>query len=274
MVTYEEKLTAFAQGKRLLRLPRPIRDRADAFCDACGSTRPRTLCALKDLESGRYYFAGASCLKELASQGVILRRFGKESGRAAYELEMQLRIEESQGESTPQDRQDTVREQSPQAVSTGDSQPNTSSGGKTAHPTVFMIQYPDHYSAFVSINSDGSKAQGWGYAEESRWEERWCRAGVGGMVLERVRDERPEAARLCIARAWQGACSPRGEMEWMPHLANGSNGASGDESRGLPDSLLALLELADLSQIGNRGVVVDGSGHAAESTKEIALWKH
>jgi len=101
MVTYEEKLTAFAQGKRLLRLPHPIRDRADAFCDACGSTRPRTLCALKDLESGRYYFAGASCLKELGSQGVILRRFGKESGRAAYELEMQLRIEESQGESTP-----------------------------------------------------------------------------------------------------------------------------------------------------------------------------
>ena len=48
MATYEEKLTAFARGQKLLRLPRPLRNRADAFCDACGSTRPRTLCALKD----------------------------------------------------------------------------------------------------------------------------------------------------------------------------------------------------------------------------------
>ncbi len=166
MTTYQQKLAAFTQEKNLLRLTRPIRNRADAFCDACGSTRPRTLCTLKDLESGRYYFAGANCLKELASQGVILRRFGKESGQAAYESEMQLRTEETQGESTPQKRQDTIREQTPKAVSTGDSQPNTLSGGNTVHPAVFMIQYPDHYSAFVSINADGGKTQGWGYAED------------------------------------------------------------------------------------------------------------
>ncbi len=43
MATYEQKLTLFVQGKRLLRLPRPVRDRADACCDACGSTQPRTL---------------------------------------------------------------------------------------------------------------------------------------------------------------------------------------------------------------------------------------
>ncbi len=48
----------FAHGKRLLLLPRPVRDRADAFCDACGSSQPRTLCTLKDLESERYYFVG------------------------------------------------------------------------------------------------------------------------------------------------------------------------------------------------------------------------
>ena len=43
MATYEEKLIAFARGKKLLRLPRPLRNRADAFCDACGSTRPSRL---------------------------------------------------------------------------------------------------------------------------------------------------------------------------------------------------------------------------------------
>ena len=116
MSNYEEKLSAFADGKRLLRLPRPIRDRADAFCDACGSTLPRNLCALKDLETGRYYFAGANCLKELGSLGVVLRRFGKESGQSAYEVEMRLRKEESQGELSPCESQETIKEQYSVAV--------------------------------------------------------------------------------------------------------------------------------------------------------------
>lgn len=50
-LTYEQRLAEFAHDKRLLRLPRPVRDRADAFCDACGSSQPRTLHTLKDLES-------------------------------------------------------------------------------------------------------------------------------------------------------------------------------------------------------------------------------
>ncbi len=98
MTTYEQKLTLFIQGKRLLRLPRPVRDRADACCDACGSTQPRTLYPLKELESERHYFVGDTCLKELAKLGAIPRRYGRESGQAAYETEMLLRSQELEGD--------------------------------------------------------------------------------------------------------------------------------------------------------------------------------
>ena len=94
MLTYEQRLAEFAHGKRLLRLPRPVRDRADAFCDACGSSQPRTLYTLKDLESERYYFVGDTCLKQLAKSGAVLRRYGRESGQKAYESEMELRTRE------------------------------------------------------------------------------------------------------------------------------------------------------------------------------------
>ena len=94
MLTYEQRLAEFAIGKRLLRLPRPVRDRADAFCDACGSSQPRTLYTLKDLESERYYFVGDTCLTKLAKSGAVFRRYGRESGQKAYESEMELRTQE------------------------------------------------------------------------------------------------------------------------------------------------------------------------------------
>ncbi len=102
MLSYEQKLAAFTEGKSLIRLPRPIRDRADVCCDACGSNHPRTLYALKESDSNRHYFVGNTCLKELVKLGVILRRFGRESGQAAYETEMKLRtarMEEQKGHS-------------------------------------------------------------------------------------------------------------------------------------------------------------------------------
>ena len=94
MLTYEQKLAEFAHGKRLLRLPRPVRDRSDAFCDACGSSQPRTLYTLKDLESERYYFVGDTCLTKLTKSGAVLRRYGRESGQKAYESEMGSRTRE------------------------------------------------------------------------------------------------------------------------------------------------------------------------------------
>jgi len=264
MASYEEKLTPFARGKRLLRLPRPIRNRADAFCDACGSTLPRTLFALKYIESGRYYFAGVNCLKELASQGTILRRFGRESGQAAYDAEMQIRNEKAQGEVIL--RNDTTRENNPAVVSEGENQPVVTSDHENFPPAVLMIQYPYHYSAVVAINGTEGKTRRHGYAKESRWEERLRRTGVGGLELEMVRYERPEAARMCITRAWQEARSSITDL-------NASIGDSGGNSIGLPDSLLALIELADLTKNGGYRVAADWNGGLVEIAQEIALWK-
>ena len=97
MTTYEQKLTEFAQGRRFLRLPRPVRDRADALCDACSSPRPRTLYALEDPDSKRHFFVGDTCLKELVKLGAILR-YGRHSGQAEFENEMRLRSVEHQGD--------------------------------------------------------------------------------------------------------------------------------------------------------------------------------
>ena len=97
MPTYEQKLTEFARGKRFLRLPRPIRDRADALCDACDSTRPHTLYGLEDTESKRHFFVGDTCLKGLVKLGAILR-YGRHSGQAQFENEMRLRSLEHRGD--------------------------------------------------------------------------------------------------------------------------------------------------------------------------------
>lgn len=48
MPSYGQKLAAFTEGKNLIRLPRLIRDRGDASCDACGSDHQRASYALKE----------------------------------------------------------------------------------------------------------------------------------------------------------------------------------------------------------------------------------
>ena len=114
MLTYEQRLAEFARGRRLLRLPRPVRGRADAYCDACGSSQPRTLYALKDLSRDRYHFVGDACLTRLSRSGAVLKRYGRESGQNAYESEMVQRTHElERGEVAAQE------------ASTGETAPST-----------------------------------------------------------------------------------------------------------------------------------------------------
>ena len=93
MSKYLERLGEFAEGKNLIRLARPVRDRADSCCDACGSLKPRILHGLKDEQAKRYYFVGQNCLLELVKLGVISKRYGKKSGSAAFDAEMANRSE-------------------------------------------------------------------------------------------------------------------------------------------------------------------------------------
>ena len=156
MPTYEQKLAEFAQGKRLLLLARPIRDRAAAFCDACGSTQPRTHYALVDLDSERHYFVGDTCLKELVKRGHILRRFGKQSGKQAYEDEIRLRAGSLDHGLVHSDVQGSGSGDT--ASNTGPSEPGgprpTDSGAISSQ--VLMVETREQYQCIVALIRDGA----------------------------------------------------------------------------------------------------------------------
>jgi hypothetical protein len=84
MSSYAERIDDFAEGKRLARMSRPIRNRADAWCDACGSVQARVLFGVKDEHTERVYFVGEHCLQQLAERGALVRRFCKQSAEDAY----------------------------------------------------------------------------------------------------------------------------------------------------------------------------------------------
>ena len=221
MPTYEQKLDEFAQGKRLLRLARPIRDRADAFCDACGSTQPRTLYALEDLDSERHYFVGDTCLKELAKRGAILR-YGRHSGRVAFENEMKLRAQEfeaDQGTNADGVRHSDPVEQKPAVIT---SQPNPGNDTKRLFPVILVIQTAEGYQAFASAFSPGDGTFSWGHAQEPRYHEVWRQGGERGLVLEKERVESPDALKKSINRAWEEACSRRPAMGLVKPSQNGT----------------------------------------------------
>ena len=243
MPTYEQKLTEFAQGKRLVRLARPIRDRADAFCDACGSTRPRTLYALEDPDSKRHFFVGDTCLKELAKRGAILR-YGRHSGRAGFENEMRLRsleLQNSQGVSANMDASLSPGEQK---VPVSPPPSNLGPGSQLPYPAILVIETADEYQAFAYGFSARDGTHGWGHAREARYQKVWRHGGEGGLVLEQERVERPDAIGQCISKAWEEACSGRQSGKLVPASQNGTDGSPAS-----PDSFDALPMVSALAQL-------------------------
>ena len=88
---YEERLRAFAEGKRLGRLAKAVRDPEDGVCDACGSTLPRTLFGLRDTVNDRHCFVGQNCLSWLLEAGLVARARYRQSAEVAYRREMEMR---------------------------------------------------------------------------------------------------------------------------------------------------------------------------------------
>ena len=173
MSSYQQRLTKFSQDKRLLRLPRSLRDHADARCDACGSTRPRTLYALKDVDAGRYYFVGDTCIKEIAKLGAVLKRYGRESGQRAYENEMKLRSQEvreghSSGSALIALGSPTRVLESTSAKDSVHAGPDR--GSESVFPVVLLMESPEHYRAIVSGVSPAGTTE-LSYAQESRQQE-------------------------------------------------------------------------------------------------------
>jgi hypothetical protein len=86
MRSYQERLDAFAEGRTFARMSRPIRNRADGWCDACGSVQARILFGVKDERSRKVYFVGERCLQQTAERGAIVRRFSKDNADEVYAL--------------------------------------------------------------------------------------------------------------------------------------------------------------------------------------------
>ncbi len=158
MTSYERKLDEFAEGKTLVRLSRPVRDRSDATCDACGSTQPRILYALKDQDSARCYFVGVTCLKELVKRGVIRRRFGKESGQMTFDEEMRRRAEESS------DRAGLKNLPADPKASKVDGHANPESALPTMFPALLVLEGPEYYEAFAYVFAGQGTTGSTGYA--------------------------------------------------------------------------------------------------------------
>lgn len=245
MQPYEARLSEFAKGKQLLRLRRPIRDRADAMCDACGSTQPSMLYALKDLVSERHVFVGATCLTELSKRGAVMRRYGKESGPAAYDQEMVLRSQENV----------TSAIDVPSNGASSPSEPDPSPGQPMAInampviqgqlPAVLVIQTPQHYQVFVVAGSSGTNGL--------RWD--------GGMILDRIRMARPDALEVAIERARESAAAAivDTEIELAPtgHLDGGSVRFQ------VLEHLVPLVD-AESESASTKGLTAPGSGALGE----------
>ncbi len=213
MPSYHQRLTEFSEKKGLQRLLDSIRDPINPFCDACGSTLPRTLNVVNDLETARSYFLGDNCLNELMKRGAVSRRIARESGEEAYKQEMGLRSREETS-SLPQGRPST----------------NATIEG---FPIVLVSKTLDHYRAFVCYSS-GQGISHWGMAEEARYSQEWHLGGEQGLLLEEKREEQKDAMIRCLVKAWDQAAS--------------TGAASPDaDSFGfeIPDSLLQVLHLAE-----------------------------
>ena len=113
-------------------------------------------------------------------------------------------------------------------------------------PAVLIIETPEHYQGFVSITSVDGMAHGWGHAKESRYEETWRLAGEGGLLLEKVKAERPDARILCLTQAWEQARSELGGRDLVTPPANGGD----HQGPGPSPPLLALLQLMTPTSVG------------------------
>jgi hypothetical protein len=154
---YETRLIAFAEGKRLARLSRVVKERG--VCDACGSTLPRVLFGLRETASGRHYFLGQNCLAWLLERRLVARARYRESAEVAYRREMELR-----GQGTP-----SVVPMIP-----------------TAKPAARQVQPARSANGAAHVQSkEPARVNGLVAVPEPRSSFRWVREG-GALVLHRV----------------------------------------------------------------------------------------
>ncbi len=189
---YEERLRAFAEGKRLGRLAKAVLDPEDGACDACGSTLPRTLFGLRDTVSDRHYFVGQSCLAWLLETGLVARARFRHSAEVAYRREMEMRRNGA-------------------GASTGEPSPSTGHQGalpqrrfdlRNLRRPILIVETESHYEALVRLEDGRRRVSG--RAQERRWRQGWARCD-GVVLLERVPRANRNAVVICLLKAYRMA---------------------------------------------------------------------
>ncbi len=190
---YEERLRAFAEGKRLGRLAKAVRDPEDGVCDACGSTLPRTLFGLKDTVSDRHYFVGQNCLSWLLETGLVARARYRHSAEVAYRREMEMR-RNGAGASTDGP--------SPNSGDQGDL-PQRRFDLRNLRRTILITETESHYEALVRLEDGRRRVSG--RAREPRCGQGWARHDGGVVLLERVPRAKRNAVVICLLKAYRKA---------------------------------------------------------------------
>ncbi len=209
--TYEERLRTFAEGKRLGRLAKAVRDPEDGLCDACGSTLPRTLFGLRDTASGRHYFVGQNCLACLQEMGLVARARYRQSAEVAYRQEMEKR---RNGVGASSD------EPSPSTGDQGDS-PARGSDLRNLRRTFFITETESHYEALVRLEDGRRRVSG--RAREPRWGQGWARRDGGVVLSNRVPRARQKAVVSCLLKAYRKA-----RAAWRDGAARNGNEPDGE----------------------------------------------
>ncbi len=190
---YEERLRAFAEGKRLGRLAKAVRDPEDGVCDACGSTLPRTLFGLRDTVSDRHYFVGQNCLAWLLETGLVAKARYRHSAEVAYRREMEMRRNGAGASSG---------EPSPSAGDQGDL-PQRRLDLRKLRRTILIVETESHYEAVVRLEEGRRRVSG--RAQEPRWSQGWARRDGGVVLLERVPRAKRNAVIICLLKAYRKA---------------------------------------------------------------------
>jgi hypothetical protein len=190
---YEERLRAFAEGKRLGRLAKAVRDPEGGVCDACGSTLPRTLFGLRDTVSDRHYFVGQNCLGWLLETELVARARYRHSAEVAYRREMEMR---RNGADPSTDGP------SPDSGDQGDL-PQRRFDLRNLRRTILIVETESHYEALVRLEDGGRRVSG--RAREPRWGRGWAQHDGGVVLLERVPRAKRSAVVICLLKAYRKA---------------------------------------------------------------------
>ena len=189
---YEERLEAFAQGKRLRRFRGMIRNPKDPSCDACGSVLPSFLWGLREMDSERDYFVGQSCLAAISRMHLIERPFVRAGIKEAFER--------ARGEATD----DESKGQAEVGAPTKDESPavlaqRLDSTADARALDLRVYENDELVTVFIRMESASGKQQAWGAASAPRRRRLW--RADGEPTLNEVAERNDLTIAACLRRA-------------------------------------------------------------------------